>query len=79
MNPLIVLLKKKKQKQKITKKTTKETATTTTTTKNKWICIFDFGILTKALWLQGTIVQNAPVTEASLNSSFFRTSSSFFR
>ena len=72
--------KKEKTKTKNNKKTTtKETATTTTTKKNKWICIFDFGILTKALWLQGTIVQNASVTEASLNSSFFRTSSSFFR
>ena len=30
--------------------------------KMKWICIFDFGILTKMLWLQGTIVQNSLVS-----------------
>ena len=32
----------------------------------KWICIFDFGILTKMLWLQGTIVQNSLVTHLQM-------------
>ena len=79
MNSLIVLQKKNKKKTKNNNNNNNKEKTTTTTKKNKWICIFDFGILTKALWLQGTIVQNASVTQASLNSSLFRTSSSFFR
>ena len=33
---------------------------------NKWTCIFDFGILTKILWLQGTIIQNS-LSQSSAN------------
>ena len=34
--------------------------------KTKWTCIFDFGILTKMLWLQGTIVQKSFVSHLQM-------------
>ena len=34
--------------------------------KTKWTCIFDFGILTKTLWLQGAKVQNSLVSHLQM-------------